>query len=98
MIARIMSVYMMKFIRHKSSASTIRNIQYIHTLENKNTKNKKKYYKSYKKNEKMTVKTQQYCINKAISNTVLDVILSRLASNHIIMTRQESKLRCPTEI
>jgi len=36
----------------------------------------------------MTVKTQQYCINKAISNTVLDVILSRLANNHIIMTRQ----------
>ena len=50
MKARIMSVYMMKFIRHKSSASTIRNIQYIHTLENKNTKNLKKYYKSYKKN------------------------------------------------
>jgi len=35
---------MMKFIRHKGSASTIQNIQniqYIHILENKNTGNKK---------------------------------------------------------
>jgi len=42
-----------------------------HVLENKSTGNKKKYLT----NEKMTVKTLQYCINKTVSNIVLDVHL-----------------------
>jgi len=37
----------------------------------------------------------QNCINKTINNIVLDVIGSRLANNHIIMIRQESKLLRP---
>jgi len=40
---------------------------------------------------------QQYCINKTISDIVLHVIRSRLANNHIIMMRQESKHIRPTE-
>ena len=31
-------------------------------------------------------------------NIVLDVIRGRLANNHIIMIRQESKLLCPTKL
>ena len=40
---------------------------------------------------------QQYSINKTISDIVLHVIWSRLANNHIIMIRQESKLLCPAK-
>ena len=47
--------------------------------------------------QKWQFKTQQYCINKTISNIVLGVIRNRLANNHIIMIRQESKLLCPTK-
>ena len=67
---------MMKFIRHKGSASTI---QSIHILENKIPETKK----ITKKKEKNTVKNtqqnnfnQQYCINKTISNIAVDIIWS----------------------
>jgi len=49
------------------------------------------------KNEQYTILHPQYCINKTMSNIVLDVIWIRLTNNHITMTRQESKLLRPTE-
>jgi len=98
----------MKFIPHKGSASTIHrpihSVQCVHVLENKNTGNKK----NYKQIKKWQLKTQHtidqlisairrfyICINETINNIVLDVIWSRLTNNHIIMTRQESKLLRP---
>jgi len=41
------SAKIIEFIRHKGSASTIQNIQYIHILENENTRTKN--YKKWKK-------------------------------------------------
>jgi len=59
----------MKFIRHKGTASTIQKMQYIHILKNKNTRNKK-----IQKNEKDSLKKQQYC-RLLIKNVIIVTII-----------------------